>query len=60
LANNQCENCPYNNLDQNIYKQGDAIVVGQDVKQYCFMFDNGIPDDILTDKKKCEFKQMSK
>lgn len=59
MAENQCSNCPFNNADLNIYKQGDAIVEGEKVKQYCYMFDNGIPEKILTDETKCKYKEMS-
>ena len=60
MEKNQCKNCPFKNDYFNMLKQGDAIVIGKEIKEYCYMFDKGIPKEILDDKKECTYKKIDK
>ena len=53
-----CKNCPFYSEDYNSLKQGDAIIVGEKIKQFCFMYENGIPDKILKNKEKCKYNEL--
>lgn len=50
---NQCENC----ISLNYYPAPDAEVIGCPVKDglSCLVYPEGIPDELLTDKKPCPF-----
>lgn len=61
MEKNQCKNCPFNDYFFNLETQGDTIKENQkdeQIKKYCYMFDKGIPDEILKNERECKFKNM--
>lgn len=59
MLRQQCINCPFKDDEYNLYKRGDTIVIGKKKKEYCGMFDKGIPQQIVKDKVQCEYKQIA-
>lgn len=60
MERTQCNNCIFNDLEFNILKQGDTITLDDKAKEYCRIFDEGIPSEILKKEHKCDYKFVEK